>query len=89
MKNRLTDLNNHLFAQIERLSDEDLTGEQITQEAARADAIVKVADKILGNANRTLSACKLVAEHGDHFVKHLPMIEATNDQKNYGGSKEK
>ncbi len=32
MKNKLADLNNHLFAQLERLSDEDLAPEQIEQE---------------------------------------------------------
>ncbi len=74
MKNGLTDLNNHLFAQMERLSEEGLTPEQIEQEAARTDAIVKVADKIIDNANLTLSACKLVADHGEHFVKRLPML---------------
>ena len=29
MKNTLGDLNNHLFAEIERLSDEDLQGEEL------------------------------------------------------------
>lgn len=76
MKNRLTDLNNHLFAQLERLADEGLTAEQIGSEVDRADAIVKVADKIVDNARLSLQACELVAKHGDRFMKHLPMIEA-------------
>lgn len=93
MKNRLTDLNDHLFIQLERLSDEGLSEEQIEQEVKRADAIVKVADKIIGNANLTLAACKLVAEHGDHFKKDLPMIagSASDSHKDvdYGGPKQK
>jgi len=35
MKNRLSDLNDHLFAQMERLADESLTPEQIGHEATR------------------------------------------------------
>ncbi|MBK4216111.1 hypothetical protein JJJ17_09255 [Paracoccus caeni] len=74
MKNKLTDLNNHLFAQLERLSDEGLSLEQIEQEAKRADAIVSISDQIMRNADLSLRACKLVADHGDRFLNHLPML---------------
>ena len=39
------DLNNHLFAQLERLADEELTPEKIDQEAKRGEAMVAVADR--------------------------------------------
>lgn len=74
MKNKLGDLNNHLFAALERLSDEDLNSEQIEQEAKRADAIVSVADKIIGNADLQLKAAKLWAEHGSQIMPMLPKI---------------
>jgi len=74
MKNKLGDLNDHLFAQIERLADEDLSAEQIDQEVKRAGAMVDVADKITGNAELQLKAAKLYAEHGDKIVGHLPQI---------------
>ena len=75
MKNKLIDLNNHLFAQLERLSDESLTAEQIEQEVKRTDAIVDVSEQIVRNADLALKAVKLVADHGDRFKPMLPMIE--------------
>lgn len=74
MKNKMSDLNDHLFAQLERLSDEDLTHEQIEQEAKRADAIVQVSDQIIENANTQLKAAKLFAEHGAGVLPMLPAI---------------
>lgn len=74
MKNKLGDLNNHLFAQLERLSDEDLTPEQIATEVQRTEAIVKVADQITDNANLQLQAAKLYAEHGHMVLSMLPQI---------------
>lgn len=74
MKNKLGDLNNHLFAALERLSEEGITAEQIEQEAKRADAIVSVADKIIGTANLQLNAAKLWAEHGQAIMPMLPKI---------------
>lgn len=81
MKNKLTDLNNHLFAQLERLTDEDLTPEQVASEVKRSGAIVDVADQIIKNADLSLKAAKLASEDGRPFIaKMLPMIDA---QKNH------
>lgn len=67
MKNKLSDLNDHLFAQMERLSEEGLTAEQIQQEAKRGEAIVNVAEQIIRNADLTFKAATFVATHGDRY----------------------
>ena len=74
MKNKLGHLNDHLFAQLERLSDEDLDGEKLDAEVKRASAIVDVADKITGNANLQIQAAKLFAQHGAQVLPMLPQI---------------
>ena len=79
MKNRMSDLNDHLFAQLERLNDESLTAEQIETEAKRADAIVKVADQITGAQSMRLTAAKLFAEHGDKILPMLPQIGKSSE----------
>lgn len=79
MKNKLSDLNNHLFAQLERLSDEELTAEQIEIEVKRADAIVSVADQIARGAELQLKAVKILADHGDRFKAQLPMLEGRSE----------
>jgi hypothetical protein len=76
MKNKLTDLNNHLFAQLERLSDEDLSGEKIAEEVKRADAVVAVADQIVRNADLQLKAVTILANHGATVGRHLTMLDA-------------
>lgn len=74
MKNKLSDLNNHLFAQLERLGEEGLTSEQIADEVQRAGAIVDVAEQIVRGADLQLKAVHLIATHGDRFRDSLPMI---------------
>jgi hypothetical protein len=79
MKNKLADLNNHLFAQLERLSEEGLTAEQIEQEVRRTDAIVNVSEQIVRNADLQLKAVTILANHGDRFRPHLTMIEGVKE----------
>lgn len=49
MRNTLTDLNNHLFEQLERLNDEDLSDEQLDRELRRAEGMTKIASQIIEN----------------------------------------
>ena len=87
MKNRLCDLNNHLFAQMERLSDEDLPAEELEREVRRARAIVGVSDQIIETASLQFRAAELVAEYGPDVRGMLPesmsgrLIEHSKDEK--------
>lgn len=58
MKNTLGDLNNHLFAQLERLGDEELKGDALKEEIGRAKSVSDVATRIIANANVVLQAKK-------------------------------
>ena len=62
MKNTTLDLNNHLMAQIERLSDEDLTGEELDAEVTRATALGKVAQTMIANNRLVLDAAVVAQE---------------------------
>jgi len=70
MKNKLVDLNDHLFAQIERLSDEDTTGEKLIEEIERSKAVGAVATKIIDNAKLVLEARKEL----DSSIRSLPVM---------------
>lgn len=54
--NKLVDLNNHLFAQLERIVNKDLSGEQLAEEINRAKAVTEVSREIINNANLLLRA---------------------------------
>lgn len=72
MKNSLGDLNNHLFAQLERLGDEDLKGEQLTEEIERAKAITQVSSQIISNGKLMLDAIKTESDYLRGENKKMP-----------------
>lgn len=52
--NTLGDLNNHLFAELERLGDEEMSPEAMSVEIERARAVSGIAQQVIANANTVL-----------------------------------
>lgn len=63
MKNKLLDLNNHLFEALERLNDEDLKGDELVAEMERAKAISGIAQTIINNGELLFKAQKHYNEY--------------------------
>lgn len=64
-RNTLSDLNNHLFATLERLGDESLDAEQMRMEIERAKAIKDVAGAVVSNSRLMLNAMEFRSQYGD------------------------
>lgn len=77
MKNTLTDLNNYLFEQLERLQDDSLDQEGLEKEIQRSDAVQKVAKTIIENGSLALNAKKHLDEYGQGDKVELPMLGMT------------
>lgn len=81
MQNKLGDLSNHLFAQLERLSDEELTGEALEKEISRSKAVVDVSKTIIDSGSLALKAQELIAEYsGFQSVKLPELLEAKKEK---------
>ena len=75
VNNTLGDLNNFLFAQLERLDNEELSGDGLKEEMDRAKAVTQVAAQIINNGSLVLRAQTLQAEYSGK-VKEMPnMLE--------------
>lgn len=68
-QNKIADLNNHLFAQLERLNDETIKPENMELEIKKAEAVSKVASQIISANKLVLDAAKIV---GNGVATSLP-----------------
>lgn len=72
MKNKLTDLNNYLFEQLERINDDNLSVEDLDREIKKAETITSIADTIIKNGELQFKAAMKAAEYG--VVNNQQMI---------------
>lgn len=73
MKNTLGDLNNHLFAALERLNDEDMDKDTLSAEIERARALTGIASQIIANGNLVLKA-KVAADENMRGTAEMPKM---------------
>lgn len=74
MANTLSDLNNHLFNQLDRISKEELKGDELAQEIDRTNAMNSIAKNIVENAQLQLNAMKLKAEYKGLSSEDIPHL---------------
>lgn len=74
MQNKLIDLNNHLFEQLERLNDEELSEDDMRKEIERSKAMASISNQIIENARLNLNATELALEYGENFKNLPPML---------------
>ena len=74
VKNTLADLNDHLFEQLERLNDDELTGEKLQEERERAKSMANIAQTIINNGELALKAVKHYDEYGNEKIPDILQI---------------
>lgn len=74
-RNTLSDLNNHLFEQLERLNDTDLKGESLTEEINRSKAVTNIAKNIINSGELVLEGQKFMDDRMDANKKLPRMLE--------------
>lgn len=80
-KNKLTDLNNHLFEMLERLNDDELMESNAEEEIRRANAITQIGSTIIQNGQLMLDAQKHADEYGySARERKLPNILSLEDK---------
>lgn len=77
MKNTLTDLNNYLFEQLERLNDDSLTQEQLDTELKKTEGIVQISEKIIANGELAFRTMKHMDDYGYNQKHEVPPMLGT------------
>jgi hypothetical protein len=78
-RNKISDLNNHLFAQLEKLNDDELKGENLSTEVQRAKAMSSLASQIISSTKLTLDAMKM-ANNGEINPVDVPNLLNENNE---------
>lgn len=77
-KTTLNDLNEYLFQELDRLTNEDLSTEDLDKEIKRSDALQRVAKTIIDNGTLALQAKKHLDEYGKGDKVELPLLGVTD-----------
>jgi hypothetical protein len=92
MKNKITDLRNHLFEQMERLNDDKLSPKQLETEINRAHALANLGRVIVDSAKTQVLAAKTlgqgkvlpgITEDAEDFTESIERPKAEYDNSGH------
>ena len=75
MSNNLLDLNSKLFEQMDKLSKENISEEELEKEISRSETMIKLATVIISNGELALKASKFKDDMLDATAKLPKMLE--------------
>lgn len=81
VKTTLADLNDLLFEQLERLTNEDLEGEKLEREIKRSKAVSDIGSKIIANGTLMFHAKKHMDEYGKGDGVAVPVLGIGRGEK--------
>jgi hypothetical protein len=77
-RNKLTDLNDHLFMALERLNDDDFNLEQLDNELKRVKVISRISREIIDSSNLIF---KVALSMGKGDIDPMALPQQFNNQK--------
>lgn len=88
MKNNLADLNDHLFSQLEKLTSDELSSEELDKALKQASMSCRISTEILKVAQTQIQAIR-TAEACGLLNQDMPSLLATKDSKTAISQREK
>lgn len=80
MQNTLSDLNNYLFEQLERINDDSLTEKELDRELKKTDSVVKISQQIVKNGELAYKTMKYLNNDERDQHKPVPAMLAIGDK---------
>lgn len=77
-RNKISDLKDHLFAQLERLNDEHLTAEQVQAELEKAKAMEGIAKQIIDTEKLTNDRAEILIGAMDKGIIPMQRLDFAN-----------
>lgn len=74
MKRSLADLNEYLFDALDKVTNDDLEGDELKKEIDRAGAVASIASTIVNSAKVQLSAIKVADDLGMKQPESMPLL---------------
>jgi hypothetical protein len=87
MKNKLTDLQNHIFASIEKVIDDDLTGDKLKEELDRGLVLNELFKTAIANGALIVKCVDVL--YGIPVSDDIPLIPKSNGDTFLVGNKTK